>query len=236
MTGASRGIGAALAAGFAAEGAAVGCLARTESDLESTAERIRAAGGRVLAVRCDVTDEAAVETATAAVADEFGGLNTVVLNAGGTDVTATVEEGDSTAWRRTIELNLIGSYLGARAAIPHLRARGGGRIITIGSGLGQRGTPRNSAYAASKAGLSMLTRVLAQELAEYRISVNELIPGPVDTQGHDPKELGSGSVAAANPSEWVKAPEDVVPLAVFLASQPLIGPTAQRFSLMRRDT
>ena len=235
VTGASRGIGAAIAAGLAAQGAAVGCLARTETDLKSVVERIRAAGGKAIAVRCDVTDEAEVETATAGIADKFGGLDTVVLNAGGDPVAATVEESDSRDWRHTLELNLVGVYLGARAAIPHLRARGGGRIITIGSGLGHRGAPGHSAYAVSKAGLSMLTRVLAQELVENRISVNELVPGPVDT-GDGPKdESARPSVVSENPSEWVKRPEDVVPLALFLASQPLVGPTAQRFSLMRRD-
>ena len=143
----------------------------------------------VIAVRCDVTDEAALEGATATVAEEFGGLDTVVLNAGGRYLTGTVEQGDSRAWRRTIELNLIGAYLDARAD-RHLRARGGGRIITIGSGLGQRGAPRHSAYAASKARLSMLTRVLAQELVEGRISVNDLVPGLVDTRDRDPSWLG----------------------------------------------
>ncbi len=81
----------------------------------------------------------------------------------------------------------------------------------------------------------MLTRVLAQELAEKRISVNELVPGPVDTGDGAKDKSDRPSVASESPSEWVKRPEDVVPLALFLASQPLVGPTAQRFSLMRRD-
>jgi 3-oxoacyl-[acyl-carrier protein] reductase len=235
VTGAGRGIGAAIAAGFAAEGAAVGCLARTESEIETVAARIVEAGGRALAVRCDVTDEAAVQAATDVVAEAYGGIDTVVLNAGGNLDRSTVEAGEGAAWRATVELNLIGAYHGARAVIPHLRARGGGRMITIGSGLGQRGAPGLSAYAAAKAGLSMLTRVLAQELAADRISVNELIPGPVDTRDLDRDDEGASSLLAANPTEWLKRPEDVVPLAVFLAAQPLVGPTAQRFSLMRRD-
>jgi 3-oxoacyl-[acyl-carrier protein] reductase len=235
ITGAGRGIGAAIAEGFAAEGAAVGCLARTASEIEAVAARIVGSGGRALAVRCDVTDEAAVGVATEAVAEAFGGLDTVVLNAGGNLERSTVAEGGDDAWRATVDLNLVGAYHGARAAIPHLRARGGGRIITIGSGLGQRGAPGLSAYAAAKAGLSMLTRVLAQELLDDRISVNELIPGPVDTSDLDRDAEGVSPLLAANPGEWLKRPEDVVPLAVFLAAQPLVGPTAQRFSLMRRD-
>ncbi len=235
VTGAGRGIGAAIAEGFAAEGAAVGCLARTESEIAAVAARITAAGGRARATVCDVTDAANVEAATAEVVGAFGGLDTVVLNAGGNLDRSTVEDGDAAAWQATIELNLAGTYLGARAAIPHLRARGGGRIITLGSGLGHRGAPGLSAYAAAKAGVAMLTRVLAQELAEDRISVNELIPGPVDTRDLERDADGVSPLLAANPTEWLKRPEDVVPLAVFLAAQPLVGPTAQTFSLMRRD-
>jgi 3-oxoacyl-[acyl-carrier protein] reductase len=235
VTGAGRGIGAAIARGFAAEGAAVGCLARTESEIDAVVGAIEEAGGRALAVRCDVVDAASVDAATESVVAAFGGLDTVVLNAGGNPERASVESSDLAAWRATVEVNLLGAYHGARAAIPHLRARGGGRIITIGSGLGQRGAPGLSAYAAAKAALSMLTRVLAQELVEDRISVNELIPGPVDTSDLDRDAEGTSPLVAANPTEWLKRPEDVVPLAVFLAAQPLVGPTAQRFSLMRRD-
>ena len=235
VTGAGRGIGAAIAEGFATEGAAVGCLARTESEIEAVAGRIRSAGGRAVAAVCDVTAEASVNAATDAVVTAFGGLDTAVLKAGGTLERATIEESISALWQATIELNLVGAYFCARAAVPHLRARGGGRIITLGSGLGHRGAVGTSAYAASKAALSMLTRVLAQELLEDRISVNELIPGPVDTRDLDQDDTGAAPLMARNPSEWLKRPEQVVPLAVFLAAQPLVGPTAQRFSLMRRD-
>src|SRR5262249_56454486 len=114
----------------------------------------------------------------------------------------------------------------------HLRRRGCGKIITIGSGIGHRGGPERSSYACSKAGLWMLTRVLAQELAAFNISVNELVPGPVDTS-MNPSGARTSTLGA---SEWLKRPEDVVPLALFLAEQPDVGPTAQSFSLMRRGT
>ena len=102
----------------------------------------------------------------------------------------------------------------------------------VGSGMGHRGLAGSSAYSCSKAGLWMLTRVLAMELWEDRISVNELIPGPVSTEMNPARLDGSSSLGA---SEWAKAPDDVVPLALFLATQPDVGPTAQSFSLMRRD-
>jgi 3-oxoacyl-[acyl-carrier protein] reductase len=233
VTGAGRGIGRAIAIAYAQAGAAVCCSARTAEQIDATVAAITAAGGRAFACRTDVASEADVQVMVERTVAQFGGLDILVVNAGIDHGPQTVEESDSAAWRTTLEVNLFGAYSCAKAAIPHLRARGGGKIIMIGSGLGHRGTPASSAYACSKAGLWMLVRVLAQELAADNISVNELIPGPVDTQSstRDPRH----SVAAQHPSEWRKRPEDVVPLALFLATQPERGPTAQSYSLMRRD-
>ena len=233
ITGSGRGIGRAIALGFAGAGAAVCCAARTAAEVESTASSIVEAGGRALACVTDVTSEADVEAMVGLTVEAFGGLDVLVINAGISPDPETVEAGDLEVWRATIDTNLTGAYLCARAAIPYLRARGAGKIIAVGSGLGHHGQPAVAAYACSKAGLWMLTRVLAQELAGDAISVNELIPGPVETSQStlDPQH----SVAALHASEWRKLPEDVVPLALFLATQPDRGPTAQSFSLMRRD-
>ncbi|MFT5377873.1 MAG: NAD(P)-dependent dehydrogenase (short-subunit alcohol dehydrogenase family) [Candidatus Latescibacterota bacterium] len=111
---------------------------------------------------------------------------------------------------------------------------GSGKIITIGSGMGHKGLANNTAYCCSKAALSMLMRTLAQEVQKGQISVSELIPGPVKTAltGHlHPHNDSAFSIDG----EWIKEPADVVPLALFLATQPHIGPTAKSFSLMRRD-
>ena len=229
VTGAGRGIGRAIAIGYAAAGAAVACAARTQDEIDGTARRIAAAGGRAIAVRVDVADARAVEALFARTAAELGGVDLVVINAGVDLARAPVAESEPEAWRATLEINLLGAYHCARAAVPHLRARGGGKILTVGSGLGHRGLAGGSAYACSKAALWMLTRVLAQELRAEHISVNELVPGPVQT-----------AMSAPRPDErfegdWRKSPEDVVPLALFLARQPNDGPTAQSFSLMRRD-
>ena len=232
VTGAGRGIGKAVALAYGRHGAAVCCVARTLADIRGTADEIIKDGGRALAISADVRDREAVEAAFDEASRELGGLDIVVINAGANRDHAPVETGDPEAWRETIDTNLIGAYYCARAAIPHLRRRGAGKIITIGSGIGHRGAPSRSAYACSKAGLWMLTRVLAQELAPYNISVNELVPGPVDT-AMNPGGAGTSTLGA---SEWLKRPEDVVPLALFLAEQPDVGPTAQSFSLMRRDT
>jgi 3-oxoacyl-[acyl-carrier protein] reductase len=167
--------------------------------------------------------------------DRYGGLDIIVINAGVNGERKSVEAADPSRWREVIDVNVIGAVYCAHAAIPHLKRRGGGKIITMGSGIGHRGSPEHSAYACSKAALWMLTRVLAQELVGDNISVNELIPGPVVTSmSRAQAERGQGVFGI--PGEWVKAPEDVVALALFLATQPAIGPTAQSFSLMRRDT
>ena len=232
VTGAGRGIGKAIAIGFARAGASVCCAARTESELETTVDRIRQEGGRACAVATDVTVWDSVRTLFDSANAEMGRIDIVVANAGVHLDRNTVEDSSTEAWEATLRVHLIGAYYCARGAIPFMKERGG-KILTIGSGMGHRGLAGNSAYCCSKAGLWMLTRTLAQELWPYGISVNELIPGPVETSIAD-RDRGQGSVFSID-SEWIKSPEDVVPLALFLATQPDIGPTAQSYSLMRRD-
>jgi 3-oxoacyl-[acyl-carrier protein] reductase len=237
ITGAGRGIGRAIALAYAEAGAAVGCAARTQREIDGVAAEIRAGGGQAIAIPTDVTDRAAVQQMTETVVAAFGGLDILVINAGVNRDRRTVEESVPEEWLGTLDVNLNGAYYCAQAAIPHLKARGGGKIITTGSGMGHRGSPERSAYCVSKAGLWMLTRCLAQELWPFQISVNELVPGPVQTaMAPAPSKPGSDSSAGPSAqSEWQKRPEDVVPLALFLATQPLVGPTAQSFNLMRRD-
>ena len=150
----------------------------------------------------------------------------MVANAGVAVEQRLIENSDPRLWRKTVDINLTGAYHTAHAAIPHLRKRGTGKIILVGSGQRNRAAPGFSAYSCSKSGLWMLTQSLAVELVEHNISVNELIPGPVKTD--------MTRDAAIPPGEWFKDPEDVVPLALFLASMPDVGPTAQSYSLMRR--
>ena len=235
VTGAGRGIGRAIALAYGQEGASVCCAARSVDQIRDTARQIDKGHGRGLAVETDVTDWDSVTRMGQTAVDELGGLDIIVVNAGvSLDRGRKVEDSDIADWRATIEVNLMGAYYCAKAAIPHLRQRGAGKIITIGSGNGHRGRVGGSSYDSSKAALWMMTRILAQELWEYNISVNELIPGPVMT------EMARGSLSRPGSpfiidSEWVKQPEDVAPLALFLATQPDVGPTAQTFSMMRRD-
>jgi 3-oxoacyl-[acyl-carrier protein] reductase len=232
VTGAGRGIGRAIALAYSRAGAHVVVAARTAGELDALVVEVEAAGGAATAVPTDVTSADAVERLFARI-DEVGGLDLVMLNAGGLPGRGPVADSDLANWNDTLALNLTAAYLCARAAIPRLRARGGGKIILVGSGVGHRGVPEFSAYACAKAGQWMLTRVLAQELQADAISVNELIPGPVVTQ------IGTGDFGTAGTTtfsgEWSKTPDDVVPLALMLATQPNHGPSAQSFSLMRRD-
>lgn len=233
ITGAGRGIGRALASGLAAAGASLTCGTRSANQGAGLVHEIEAAGGRAAAVRCDVTDRSSVEALLTAAAERFGGVDLVIVNAGIQGDGASVEESDPDGWSRIIETNVVGAYHTMRAAIPFLRARGGGKIIAIGSGAGQAPIANLSGYAASKAALRMLVRVLALEVARFDISVNELIPGPVETDMMN-SGVNADAIAALRDIEWVKSADELLPLALFLAGQPARGPTGQSFSLMRR--
>ena len=228
VTGAGRGIGKAIAVGYAAAGSAVCCVARTESEIAQTVVDIRRDGGMATSVQADVTDYDSVVHAFGTAISEFGGVDIVVINAGGNlDHSRDVEHGSPEQWTDTVQLNLIGSYHTARAAIPHLKERGAGKIIAIGSGLGHRGRPGESAYASAKAGLSMLIRVLALELWQHNISVNDLIPGPVLTDRVAQYAPKPGSVFQDD-SEWVKTLKTSCPLPSFSPLSPTRARPARR--------
>ncbi|GAB4134910.1 MAG: SDR family NAD(P)-dependent oxidoreductase [Planctomycetaceae bacterium] len=233
VTGGGRGIGRALALAFANAGADVAVTARTKSEIENVAAEIRDCGGRAVSVECDVTDYANVERMVQAVTDSLGPVSLLVNNAGGGLERKPVGEDDPETWRKVIEINLLGTYHCIRAVLPGMKSRGGGKIINVGSGMGYQPRPNNSSYNSAKAAVAMLTKCLSLELWESGIAVNELIPGPVYTQ------LTADIFQADQPhpafaSEWVKQPEDVVPMAMFLATQPERGPTGQTFSIARR--
>lgn len=234
ITGAGRGIGRAVARAYAANGAKVCCLSRSQNEINDTADFINKNHGDAIALTCDVSNYDELIKVFQKNYETYGGIDIVVINAGIDCKSVSVEESNIEDWKAIMDVNLTGAYYTAKAAIPYLKKQGGGKIITIGSGLGHKGRADNSAYSCSKAGLWMLTRVLSQELHKFNISVNELIPGPVIT------DMGSSSMKDSNSafsisSEWIKEPEDVTNLALFMATQPLIGPTGQSFSLMRRD-
>ncbi|MFT5322616.1 MAG: 3-oxoacyl-[acyl-carrier protein] reductase [Planctomycetaceae bacterium] len=233
ITGGGRGIGRAIAIAYAEAGANVCVTARTASEIDQVAAEIKQSGGRSLAVTCDVSDRSSVESMIERTISEFGRLDILMNNAGGGLERTLVGEDDPDVWQQVVEINLLGTYFCTRAALPHLKVDGRGKIINVGSGMGHQPRAKNSSYNVSKAGVWMLTRCLALELWEAGVTVNELIPGPVYTEltaDIFPKDQAHPGIS----SEWVKAPEDVVPLALMLATQSAKGPTGQSFSLARR--
>jgi 3-oxoacyl-[acyl-carrier protein] reductase len=235
VTGGGRGIGRAIALGFAAAGADVCVLARTAREIKAVATQARRCGRRALALQCDVTDLHETEAAIEKAASQLGGIDVLVVNAGESGTRMRLGEDDPAAWEAVVRVHVQGAYHCIRAALPHLRVRGGGSVIAMGSGLGRQPQATGSAYSVGKAALWMLVRCLALELRDDNIAVNELIPGLVRTQATQDAFDDHGR--PTNPllaGEWAKEPEDVVPLALFLATQPRNGPTGQSYSLARR--
>ena len=234
ITGAGKGIGKAVAIAYAKQGMSVCCIARTLSDIVSTVNEIKESGGDAMAISCDVTNYENVKEVMQKAYERYGRIDLILVNAGTDTEKLPIDELDIAEWKRVMDVNLNGAFYTVKAAIPYLKRNGSGKIITIGSGMGHKGRADDSAYSCSKAGLWMLTRVLAQELSEYRISVNELIPGSVITDMGKDSIKDERSAFSIN-GEWIKSPDDVTDLAIFLAGQPGAGPTAQSYSLMRRD-
>ena len=146
-------------------------------------------------------------------------------------------DSDPAVWRDLLHVNLLGAYHCVREAIPHLRKAEAAKIILMGSGSRLRTPPRLSAYSAAKAGLWALTRTLASELKPYHIAVNEIIPGPVLKEHmltpEKLEEIEDRQAIELPNGEWHKVPADLGELALFLATQPRLGPTGQSYSLLR---
>ena len=178
ITGASRGIGAAAARVFAEAGARVVLLARSGREIAEVAEEI---GGDALAIPCDIGDAGAVQTAMQKIGAACGGLDVLIGNAGVIDPIARISDARPQDWSAAIDINLKGVFYGMRSAIPMLRARGGGTIITVSSGAAHNPLEGWSAYCASKAGAAMLTRAAHLEEAENGLRIMGLSPGTVAT-------------------------------------------------------
>jgi NAD(P)-dependent dehydrogenase (short-subunit alcohol dehydrogenase family) len=180
VTGASSGIGRATALAFSSAGADVVLAARREAPLREAAAQCEQRGGRALAVPTDMRDEAAVRRLADAATERFGGIDVWVNNAGVT-LLGRFEEAPSDLWREVLEVNLFGYANGARAAIPHLRARGGGAIINVGSVNSRVGAPYASAYVASKFAVRGFAECLRDELRGTGIDVATILPASIDT-------------------------------------------------------
>jgi NAD(P)-dependent dehydrogenase (short-subunit alcohol dehydrogenase family) len=220
VTGASRGLGRAMALALAGAGADVALAARSTGDLDETAHQVEALGRRALVVPTDVSVYAQVEALVKGAVAELGGLHIVVNNSGIARVTPLAEMPPE-EFDRTLQVNLVGVFNGCRAAAAHLIAQKSGKIVNIASVLGQVGLPGYTAYAASKGGVMGLTRALAAEWARYNIQVNALAPGWFVTDMNapafaDPKTRER--LLRDVPARRTGRPEEVGPLLVYLAS------------------
>ena len=181
VTGASSGIGEALAMEFARRGYDLALAARRVERLEALADRLRSAGaGRVLCLPLDVTDFPSIEVALGRAAAEFGRLDVVVANAG-VGYSLPVGKGRIDEVRRTLDTDLTGAIATIEHALPILRAQGGGQVVAITSIAGSRGMPFLGAYSAAKAGLHRYVQALRAEVHREPIDVTELAPGYIDT-------------------------------------------------------
>ncbi|MEV0081970.1 SDR family NAD(P)-dependent oxidoreductase [Saccharopolyspora sp. NPDC050642] len=233
VTGGGRGIGRASALAMARAGAAVAVAARTTAQLADVVQEIRGEGGTALAVKADITSRDECRAMVERTVAELGRLDVLLCNAGGGLTGGKLVDSDPEAWAGTVVLNLTGVFHCCQAAIPVMARQGAGKVLLMGSGAGHAATPGMSAYAAAKAGASQLVRVLAQEVWQDGIDVNEIVPGPVATELTSPHFTLGESLRGAR-SERVKAPDEVAELVLWLATRPHGGPTGQTFSLARR--
>ena len=216
VTGGSRGLGKAVALGFAKEGANVVVAARTEVEnnelsgtISQTAEEIKALGAEALALRCDVTDEKSVDQMVRETLEQFGQIDVLVNNAGVAFYYPIIET-PLKRWELVVKVNLTGAFLCSKAVLPHMIERKSGSIINISSLAADErdeGTvPTGVAYAASKAGLDRLTLGLATEVGQYNIAVNALKPHRVvDTDGMRLWQPDADKSSWQSPDMMVKA-------------------------------
>lgn len=230
VTGAGSGIGKAAAVRFGAEGAKVAVLSRTEEELEETVSEIKAAGGDAFAIQADISNAQQMEQAVKQVIDRWGRLDVVFANAGVNGVWASLEELTPEDWDHTQAINLRGTFLTVKYAVPHMKAHGGSIIITSSvNGTRIFSNTGATAYSVSKAGQVAFTKMVALELARYKIRVNVICPGAItteideNTERKDLQEIkekvefGEGAripLTRGNPG----SPEQVAQLVLFLAS------------------
>jgi len=216
VTGAGRGIGAAIARKLAALGSAAVLLGRTESHLRKTAHAIAESGGKAEVIPCDVTDLKQLESAAAHVDRDFGRLDILVNNAGIGGFSSPLHTLLPEDWDRILNTNLRGVYYAIRAFAPLMIRARTGHIINISSLAGKNALPNGAAYAASKWGLNGLTYSVAEELRTHNIRVSVICPGSVDTElsphaGKDPKKmLQPDDVAHAVAMLATQAPQSFV--------------------------
>jgi NAD(P)-dependent dehydrogenase (short-subunit alcohol dehydrogenase family) len=229
VTGAGSGIGKATALLMGAEGARVAALSRTLEEVEATAREIREAGGEAMAVRADISNTDEMQRAVNEVVEAFGGLDVVVANAGVNGVWAAIDEIEPEDWDQTIAINLRGTFLTLKYAVPHLKKNGGSVVVTASiNGTRVFSNSGATAYAATKAAQVAMVKMLALELAAHKIRINVICPGAIDTEISDNTDDSGASdlgVPVDFPEGWHPlrgkpgTSDQVARLVLFLASE-----------------
>jgi len=242
ITGGGRGIGKAIALRFAQEGADIVVISRTFSEIAQTAEEIKEMGRRSLPIRADVSSREDVEDMVERVVREFGKVDVLVNNAGIQGPIGPVVENNVDQWIKTININLIGTFLCTRAVLPIMIRSRRGKIINLSGGGATSPRPYFSAYSASKAAVVRLTETIAEEVKEFNIQVNAIAPGSVNTRMLE-EIIAAGK--AAGQKELIKVrrqreeggtpPESAANLALFLASDESDGLTGRLISAVWDD-
>lgn len=183
ITGAGSGIGKAAAILLAKEGAKVAALGRTENDIDKTVAEIEGNGGEAMPIAADISQPEQMQQAIEKIADRWGTIDIVFANAGINGVWASIEELTPEEWDKTLNVNLKGTFLTVKYAVPYLKKQGGSVIVTSSvNGTRMFSNTGATAYACSKAAQVAFTKMIALELAEHRVRVNVICPGAIETQ------------------------------------------------------
>ena len=212
VTGASKGIGRAIALAYAAKGANVALVARSEDALNVLAAQIGELAREALPIAADLGDEAEIKRVAATVLERFNRVDILVNNAGIIHPMIDLVDFDPGLWRRVIDVNLIGPALLTGAVLPSMIDRGSGTVINVSSIGGRKGSAGRTAYRAAKSALINLTESVAAEAKPHGINVNCICPGPVDTEGF------REAYPERSSSPALMRPEEIAEIAVFLAS------------------
>jgi NAD(P)-dependent dehydrogenase (short-subunit alcohol dehydrogenase family) len=232
VTGASRGIGLAIATRYSEAGMKVVISSRKQDALDATAEELRAKGGDITPIAAHNGNKEALQNLVAQTIETYGGVDVLVNNAATNPHFGTLLEAEDSLWQKTIEVNLLGNVWLTQAAVRSMRERGGGKIINVASVNGLRPGTMQGIYSITKAGVINLTQTLAMELASDNIQVNAIAPGLVKTKFAqaiwDNEDLYAG-IVNRTPQKRIGEPDDIAGIALYLAAPASSFTTGQVF-------
>ena len=221
ITGASRGIGLALAEAYAAAGAKVVISSRKQEGLDLAAEQLREKGGDVFPIAAHTGSSEAIQSVVDQAVARWGGIDIVVNNAATNPHFGHILTAQESQWDKILDVNVKGYFRVVKACVPVMKERGGGKVINMASVAGKEPQPMMGVYSVSKAAVIMLTEVLAAELAQDNIQVNSIAPGFVKTSFSRAlwqNEAIYDAVVKANPQRRMADPEEIAGIALYLAS------------------